>query len=353
MTDFSNEQDLSVNTDLASTAFDVVTDLVTGTSIPAPIKRNAFKAFGRLCSAAIEIPVAYLEGVAAEKRAETQGRIKIIGRTTEQIAQQMEVDPEYARVAVRKFGQKVIREQVNLDMISEVAASTLKETANQGEQQQTNNEPEESISEDWLNTFEKEASQKSTEEMQLLFGRILAGEIRRPTSFSLKTVKLLANLDPVAAALFKKFCSACITLRIPGTNQIIDARVPSLGGNAGSNSLSKYGFSFDQLNILAEYGLIITDYNSWRDYKICILNEQKQVMLPFMYQQKYWALLSSPERAVGQEFRISGVALSRSGQELLQIIDIEPMTEYTEALRVFLDDSKLQMVEIQGSLRSR
>jgi len=344
MTEDSNEQDSTVSSDLASTAFDIVTDLVTGTSIPAPIRRNAFKAFGRLCTAAIEIPVAYLEGVAAEKRAETQGRIKIIGRTSEQIAQQMEVDPEYARVAVRKFGQKVIREQVNLDMISEIAANSLKETSIPGEQQ-NNSEPDETISEDWLNTFEKEASQKSTEDMQLLFGRILAGEIRRPASFSLKTVRLLANLDPVAAALFKKFCSACLVLQLPGTNQIIDARVPSLGGNAGANSLSKYGFSFSQLNILAEYGLIISDYNSWSDYKFCILNEQKQIILPFRHQRKYWALLPKPERAVDEELKITGVALSRSGQELLQIIDIEPMEEYTEALRTFFDGSKLQLVE--------
>lgn len=342
----SDEQDSSVSSDLANNAFDIVTDLVTGTSIPAPIKRNAFKAFGRLCSAAIEIPVAYLEGVAAEKRAETQGRIKIIGRTTEQIAQQMEVDPEYARVAVRKFGQKVIREQVNLDMISEIAANSIKETSSQTEQMQKNGEPEESISDDWLNTFEKEACQKSTEEMQLLFGRILAGEIKRPASFSLKTVKLLANLDPVAAALFKRFCSACVVLQIPGANHIIDARVPSLGGNAGSNSLSKYGFSFGQLNILQEYGLIISDYNSWSDYKHCIVNEQKQILLPLWHQGKHWALLPTPERPIDQEFKLSGVALSRSGQELMQIIDIEPIDEYTEALRVFLDSSKLQMVDI-------
>lgn len=342
----SDQPGSAVSDDLASNAFDIVTDLVTGTSIPSPIKRNALKAFGRLCTAAIEIPVAYLEGIAAEKRAETQGRIKIIGRTTEQIAQQMEIDPEYARVAVRKFGQKVIREQVNLDMISEIAANAIKETSSQSEQMQNNGEPEKSISDDWLNTFEKEACQKSTEEIQLLFGRILAGEIKRPASFSLKTIKILANLDPVAAALFKRFCSACVVLQIPGANHIIDARVPSLGGDAGSNSLSKYGFSFGQLNILEEYGLIMSQYNSWSDYKHCIVNHQKQVFLPLLHQGKQWALVPTPERPVDQELKLSGVALSRSGQELMQIIDIEPMGEYTEALRAFLESSKLQMVEI-------
>jgi addiction module HigA family antidote len=37
----------------------------------------------------------------------------------------------------------------------------------------------------------------------------------------------------------------------------------SLNGNAASNALRQYGLSFDDLNTLQEYGLIIADYNSW------------------------------------------------------------------------------------------
>ena len=48
---------------------------ITGVSIPEPIQRNAIKAFGRLCAALIEIPAAVLEGIAAEKRAESHARV--------------------------------------------------------------------------------------------------------------------------------------------------------------------------------------------------------------------------------------------------------------------------------------
>ena len=44
---------------------DTVGDLITG--IPAPIRKNAFKAFARLFMAAVEYPVALLENAAAEK----------------------------------------------------------------------------------------------------------------------------------------------------------------------------------------------------------------------------------------------------------------------------------------------
>ena len=39
------------------------------------------------------------------------------------------------------------------------------------------------ISDDFLNRFEEEVRHKNSEEMQLLFGRILAGEIRIPGLF--------------------------------------------------------------------------------------------------------------------------------------------------------------------------
>src|SRR5258708_26037753 len=114
---------------LLATLSDVVTDILTGTSIPAPIRRNAFKAFAQLCTATIDIPVAYLEGIAAEKRAETQGRVKIISTGADQIAAQMNVDPEYARAAVKRYGQQIVREQVNLDQVSEVAANQIRQDA--------------------------------------------------------------------------------------------------------------------------------------------------------------------------------------------------------------------------------
>ena len=79
--------------DEANTALDVVTDLALDSTIPAPIRRSALKAFNRLCSALIDVPVEALERRAAEKRAESEARIKIRDEITTQITQQIKVDP--------------------------------------------------------------------------------------------------------------------------------------------------------------------------------------------------------------------------------------------------------------------
>ena len=347
MSDATKVHELETTEEKTSSALGVVTDLLSDSVIPAPIRRNAFKAFGQLCTAAIEWPVAYFEGKAAEIRAGTEARIKITKENADQIAQQMNVPPEYARRAGNKFAEKIIREQVNLDTISAVAASELyKDESTNPTGSNTDGTTEKTISDDWLNSFDKEASQKSSEEMQMFFGRMLAGEIRKPESYSIKSVKILGNLDQSAAALFKKLCSACIIFEIPGTDDILDIRVPSLGGNAGSNVLRPYGLGFGQLNILHEHGLIIQDYNSWYDCKLCVLNENPPVTLPFRHQEQQWVLLPTADWKIREELKVSGVALSHAGRELFSIVDLNRMEKYTEDLKKFFAEQKLQMVEV-------
>ena len=105
--------------------------------------------------------------------------------------------------------------------------------------------------------------------MQIMFGRILAGEIKQPESFSIKAIKALDELDCIVAKLFQKLCSCSITTPIPIWK---DTRVCSLGSNASANSLQKFGLGFYDLNILNEYDLIISDYNSYQEY-VCVLSK--------------------------------------------------------------------------------
>ena len=371
------KSDLPTTTEeTSSTDLDVVTDLALDAAIPAPIRRNAFKAFDRLCSALIDVPVGALERRSAEKRAESEARIKIREEITAQIVQQIQVDPEYALKAGHKFAEKIVREQSNLDKISAIAANELREDESNSSTNQNTSESNEVqsadspnqeadsgegkvIDDDWLNNFETEARQKSTEEMQLRFGRILAGEIRQPGSYSIKAVKLFGEIDQNTAILFKKFCSVCVVIGvfgIPNSEQVFDARVLSLGGSLGSNALSKYGLDLDQLNILNEYSLITSsdislhDYNliSLYDYNLCIVYENNPVPSPFQHQGKPWALLPLPDWDNKSEFKLSGVALSRVGRELFRIVGQDPFPEYIEDLKKFFAGQQLQMVEVSS-----
>jgi len=326
--------------EVLSTLGDAVGDLVTG--IPAPIRKNAARVFTRLCTAAVEYPVALIEGAIEEKRAESRARVKLIDTSASQIAEQMRTDHQYARAAVTKYAHKILRERVNIDRISEIAADELKsEPSSTGNEREPEAPP---INEDWLNAFEDEAAQMSSEQMQRLFGKILAGEIRRPASYSIKTVKLMAQLDNQAAALFRQLCSLSISQRPQHSSMPMDVRVVSMG-NAGSNSLQAYGLSFGSLNILQEYGLIISDYNSYMDYRLAV-PQNGMVLVPVTYQNTQWALVPKVATAGLPEFKVHGVGFSRSGRELLSIVDIEPNDQYTLALKSFFDKEGMTMTPV-------
>ena len=366
MSDETKPDLLATTEDTSNTALDAASDLILDSTIPAPIRRNVLKALDRLGSALIDIPVGALERRSAEKRSESEARIKITEVVNAQIIEQIKVDPEFPQRASNTFAKKILREQYNLETILGFATDILKKTKadnstneNTSEQnkeqaadptnQDENTNEEKTIDDDWFNVFEKEGSQKSSEDMQRRFGRVLAGEIEKPGSYSIKAVKILSELDQNIAALFKKLCSACVVygvFRIPGA-VVHDARVSSLGGNAGANALRKYGLGFGQLNILNEYDLIISDYNSWSDYNLCIVSQDNSVPFPFQYQGKHWVLSPLPERDNKSELRISGVALSHVGRELFHIVDQDPMPQYREDLKKFFLEQKLQMAEVQ------
>lgn len=212
--------------------------------------------------------------------------------------------------------------------------------------------PDQEPDHDWTARYFNDVQDVSSKEMQLLWARVLSGEVERPGSTSIRTLSILKNLDKATAGLFRRLCSACVSLR-PDGKEIWDARVPSLGGAPASNALRKYGLSFGNLNVLNEHGLIIPDYNSWFDFRMCIgagMFESKPVRLPFNFQGRSWVLVSSNQRDKDQEFRLSGVALTRSGRELLEIVDLEPMNEYTQDLMKFFEAENLRMTEV-GSWR--
>jgi hypothetical protein len=68
--------------------------------------------------------------------------------------------------------------------------------------------------------------------------------------------------------------------------------------------------------------------------------------MPFRFQDRYWILIPTSERDPNEEFRLSGVALTRSGRELSGIVGLESMDQFSQALSGFFQREKLQMTEV-------
>ena len=206
---------------------------------------------------------------------------------------------------------------------------------------------------DWAARFFGEVQDVSSEEMQQLWGKVLAGQVEREGSTSLHTLQVLKNLDQTTARLFAKLCSMCVYLPA-AMNPCLDARVPSLGGNAASNALSKYGLVFTSLNRLEEHGLIISDYNSWQDYRVTagLKSGTMIVRWPFRFQRRNWVLLPASDGSPEKDIRLHGVSLTQAGRELSRVVEMEAAEQFSEDLRVFLHDKGWVMEKVTDTHES-
>ena len=120
-------------------------------------------------------------------------------------------------------------------------------------------------------------------------------------------------------------------------------------GSAADNSLVDFGFNFSTLNRLNEHGLIISDYDSWSDFRFSVVrrsDEPPRPLLPFHHQGRQWVLVADATRHPGAEFRIKGPALTFAGQELSRVVEQEPIPNYTERLEAFFLGQKFRMVRL-------
>ncbi len=204
---------------------------------------------------------------------------------------------------------------------------------------------------DWIARFFGSVQDVSSEEMQILWAKILAGQVERPDRTSLRTLGVLQEMDRNTAKLFEKFCSMCMFLET--YDGVYDGRICSLGKNAGDNSLESFGLNFGKLNQLQEYGLIISDYNSWRQYFPLILTQRKEIMvnpphyhIPFRFQKNLWILSQANTNKRVQEIKINGPSLTISGLELSRVVECKPAPDFTEKLQSFFQTKNLRMMKV-------
>ena len=209
------------------------------------------------------------------------------------------------------------------------------------------------VDHDWTARFFNDVQDVSSEEMQRLWAKVLAGEVERPGSTSFKAMNILKGLDQTTATLFRTLCSARMTplIGLPGggSEQVGTDIVLSLEDRATGNSLQEYGLSYVSLNRLNEHGLIVPEYNSiWveRVVDAGLGKSPRWNSMAFGFQDRIWVLVPIDNREGDFDLEISGILLTHSGMELARTVEIEAMPEYQQAVAGFFEQKGLSMSEV-------
>lgn len=156
----------------------------------APVERGIVKAVSHLLAGVIDIPAALLRRPTQAINDVTASRSIVSEILARKVAEDAASNPEIMEAASEMYLPPKLRKtrnkiQVARKMIEHVAQGQPDENVEQAAAPNA----------DWMNSFMRFAEDASSEQLQDLFGRILSGEVSRPGSFSLTTIRTVAELD--------------------------------------------------------------------------------------------------------------------------------------------------------------
>lgn len=253
-------------------------------------------AIGNICK-----PWQIVREARAEEKAES---IKAIGQAKIKAILDGDLDKaQYLETINERLVAKETKRQKNIENVVAVAGKVL---------QAEGTVSEESVNPDWATRFFDIAQDVSDEEMQNLWGQILAGEIKQPQSYSLRTMETLRNMTKDEALLFQKVAQFTLYQG--------EAFLFSF-----ANVLDKFGVTCANLIRLSEIGLIqpgdnivknifsnSVDANSYITYGSLIL------------------IINIKANASKITFPIK--VLTTAAKELLKLISINPNLDYFKEL---------------------
>ncbi len=216
---------------------------------------------------------------------------------------------ELAQRACNRLCYQELKKQENIENIIHYAYDALKQEDSVSDQ---------SVDEDWTIRFFNSVEDISNEKMQEIWGKILAGEIRKPNSFSLRTLDTIKNLSQKEAELFQKIANyilCCMKQYFLYNEETV---------------LSKHHIKFPELLLLEECNLLTTQSLAFT------INIQENKKIPVFNKEVVGIVKTT---LPGQhKLSIDIYSLTRSGEQLFGIIHTTPNNAY--ALDVLKDINK-------------
>lgn len=168
-------------------------------------KSRALAAFDRLIGGFV--------GIAAEFFEDIRRRAELRGIEREQFIKSQSLLPtnlfssleKFDQVASQRFIAEETRKQLNREGVWIEAVKGFQDVSEPTDSTQEQNS--ETLEEDWINVFSAFAEKASSERLQQLWGRILSGQIRKPGSFALSTLRVISEMDVEIATAFQEIAA--------------------------------------------------------------------------------------------------------------------------------------------------
>jgi hypothetical protein len=204
--------------------------------------------------------------------------------------------------SLKRVGERIvfqeIQKQQNIDTIVYVAWKELEK------EQSVSEEP---VDKSWSFRFFQDAANVCEPDVQEIWGKILAGEVKQPRSCSLRTLETLKNISKKEAELFTKISN----LVLCHSNYFVpDEKI----------LYEKCGITFDDFLNVKEYGLI--DIIPMLELRLTV-QKDKQNML---YNKQIVGVFSTIENSVNMS--LPQIPLTEAGTQLYKILNLNTNRDF-------------------------
>jgi hypothetical protein len=158
------------------------------------IRKNIDTALGRVIGASGEFCATAIENETDKMRARKEGRVDSIRSIDKAANTKNLTDEDLISRAANYHARRTLRQQKNREAICGAAAEEITYNPPKGDAQGK-------IDDDWLEQFALHAEQVSSDQMQRLWSKILAGEIKQPGRFNFRTMDFVSKLTQDEALL--------------------------------------------------------------------------------------------------------------------------------------------------------
>ncbi len=211
------------------------------------------------------------------------------------------------------------KKQKNIESVTSFAAEELKN------EPPIDNEP---LDDDWTTRFFRIVEDISNEEMQTLWGKILAGEIKQPKTYSLRTLETIRNLSKKEANTFLKIANFVIST---GNSCYL------FKGKNEKLLSEKHKITYGEISLMVEAGLL----QSGTFVNHQILKQAKDIQNVYTSGD---TIIVVNVKANTPTIQIPVYVYSNSGKELLKLIKPNPPHDY---LADFAKSIKSPNVEVK------
>jgi hypothetical protein len=274
--------------------------------------------------------------LAGRKRLADPGRLALLPGAAPQPDSVLQMPEQLAEGLKALLSDAVLGDALRKE-VNVARALVSAESALEGETQEPTTRE---IEADWLHRWRESAGAVRAEELQVLWGQVLAGEVKSPGTFSLRTIDFLRNLSQEDALAITRLARFVVL-----NNQLISSEADEI--------LKSEGVDFGFLLSMQELGLISGVGGLGLRSKLGSSEEGSPTYIRGITSHGKVLLVTHEDRS--RILELEGRAVTKLGQQVLQLGRGEPHMEYLVALgrRITAKGFKVEIGDVldQGSAR--